>query len=94
MDNLLQDTSVTIPIPYKGAGNIIRNRDVSFHISREGAHYRAVPQLTADELRVANLPPEMRFSCPDGKVVSLWGRSDGNLHVLEALARALEITPR
>jgi hypothetical protein len=83
---------ITIPIPYRGAGNIIFQKEVSFHLYKEGEQYTAVPALTPDELRIANLPPELHFQYKNEKVISSRGNKDGNLHVLKDIMKQLTAT--
>jgi len=49
-------TNITIPIPYKSAGNAIVQHPVEFEVYREGEAYRIVPILDEKGLRLANLP--------------------------------------
>lgn len=75
-------TSLVIKVPYKRAGNVITQEDVIFELFREVDHYKLVPCLSEDELRIANLPQELKFTVEDGKPVSLRGKMDGNYHVI------------
>lgn len=85
-------TTVTIPIPYKGAGNVIHQQAVSFDVYQIDSHYRLKPCLNADELRLANLPEELNFVIEGGKPVSLRGKRDGNLHVIQDAVVMLQET--
>ena len=75
-------TSLIIEVPYKGAGNVITQRKVSFDVYRVDDNYKLIPFLNEDELRIANLPKELNFTIEDGKPVSLRGKMDGNYHVI------------
>ena len=76
-------TTLTIPIPYKRAGNIISQEQVSFDLFSEEGQYQLVPLLNEEERRIANLPPELRFVINDGRPVSLRGIRDGNFHIIQ-----------
>jgi hypothetical protein len=82
--------SLTFPIPYKSAGNIIRQKEVSFDIYKEGDAYKAVPLLNMDERRLANLPHELVFTHSGGKAISERGIKDGNFHIIEEIAKQLQ----
>ena len=83
-------TSLTIVIPYKRAGNIISQEPVDFELYREDDHYRLVPRLSEEEIRVANLPPVLRFTMKNGKPVSLRGKLDGNFHVIQDAVKMVQ----
>ena len=76
-------TNITIPVPYKSAGNAIVENPVEFEVYREGEAYRIVPILDEKGLRLANLPKDLRFVYKERKVISLHGEKDGNLHVMQ-----------
>lgn len=82
-------TNVTITVPFKSAGNIIVQKPVEFEVYREEEIYMIKPLLTVDELRLANLPGELKFLYKDGNVESLRGAKDGNLHVMQDVYTAL-----
>jgi hypothetical protein len=75
--------NITIVIPYKRAGNIIVQEPVNFDVFRLDGHYLLQPCMDENERRVANLPSELEFDIVDGKPVSLRGKMDGNLHVIQ-----------
>ncbi|HEX8313979.1 MAG TPA: hypothetical protein VF609_03250 [Flavisolibacter sp.] len=78
-----QIANITLIIPYKRAGNIISQEPVDFTVFEDDDHYCLIPCLPEDEIRIANLPTELRFSMQDGKPVSLRGKRDGNFHVIQ-----------
>ena len=82
-------TTLTLAVPYKRAGNVIHQQDVSFDVFEEDDHYCLVALLSASELEIANLPPSLDFVMADGKPVSLRGRRDGNFHVIQDAAKQL-----
>jgi hypothetical protein len=82
-------TDVTISIPFKGAGNSIIQKTVQFEVYRKSEHYLIRPALETADLRLANLPEEMEFAIKEGKVESLRGKKDGNLHVMQDVYAAL-----
>ena len=83
-------STVEFPIPYKRAGNVITQQNVSFDFFKEEDHYRLIPLLSKEELLVANLPEELLFEIRDGKPVSLRGKKDGNFHVIEDAIKLLK----
>lgn len=84
--------NITIDIPYKRAGNTIMQEPVNFDILKDDGHYSLQPCLTEEELRVANLPPQLQFEMIEGEPVSLRGSKDGNLHVIQdAVTRLKEL---
>lgn len=76
-------STLTLDVPCKRAGNVITQRPVCFDVYRDNETYILMPQLDGPELAVANLPVELRFVMENGKPVSLRGKKDGNLHVIE-----------
>ena len=82
-------TDVTVSIPYKSAGNSIIQKTVQFEVYRKSEHYLIRPTLETADLRLANLPEEMEFAVKDGRVESLRGKKDGNLHVMQDVYAAL-----
>ena len=83
-------STVEFPIPYKRAGNVITQQNVSFDFFREAGYYKLIPLLSKEELLVANLPEELLFEIRDGKPVSLRGKKDGNFHVIEDAVKLLK----
>lgn len=77
-------------IPYKGSGNVIYQKPVDIDIFKHENGFKAVPLLHEHERRVANLPPEMIFTCIQGKATSSRGKIDGNQHVLDDLVEAMK----
>ncbi|MDQ3278640.1 MAG: hypothetical protein M3Q06_09955 [Bacteroidota bacterium] len=82
-------TTIEIAVPYKRAGGIIHQQNVSFDVFQLDGHYQLKPLLSQDELRVANLPEELNFKMEDGKPVSLRGKLDGNFHVIQDAVQLL-----
>ena len=82
--------SVNISVPYKGPGNVIKQNPVLFDVYFEEDHYKAVPLLSDDERRIANLPNELLFSFQDGKPFSHRGVMDGNFHAIEDIVGELK----
>jgi hypothetical protein len=82
-------TEVQVDVPYKGAGNVIRQRKVSFEVFREDFRYDLLPILNETERRIANLPECLKFHMVEGKPVSSRGQKDGNFHVIQAAVHKL-----
>lgn len=76
-------TTISIAVPYKSAGGVIHQHQVAFDFYKVNSHYSLRPCLNAAELQLANLPSELRFVMESGKPVSLRGKIDGNLHVIQ-----------
>ena len=83
MEKILQ---TTVQVPQRGAGNIIRQQDVTFEIFKEEDRYKAVSQLSTDERRIVNIPTELIFKIENEKPISLLSERDGNFHIINALA--------
>ena len=83
-------TRVTVEVPYKRAGNVINNKLVDFEVEEKNGVYKAIPKLSADELRVANLPPELIYTIQNGKGVTDRGIKEGNQHVVDSIILLLK----
>ena len=77
-------------IPYKGSGNVIYQKPVSIEVFKFEDGFKAIPLLQEHERRIANLPPEMIFTCIQGKATSSRGKIDGNQHVLDDIVEAMK----
>lgn len=77
-----QITNIKIPIPYKGPGGVIQQKEVAFDVFKLDGHFSLKPCLSKYELEVANLPEELKFTVEKGKPVSMRGKRDGNFHVI------------
>ena len=82
--------NVNISVPYKGPGNIIIQKPVSFDVYSECDYYKAVVLLNEDERRIANLPPELCFFFENGRPISQRGSVDGNAHAIEDIVKELQ----
>jgi hypothetical protein len=82
--------SVTIDVPYKSSGGVIRQNPVEFEVFESGDHYSLKPCLDEAGRQLANLPEELLFVLEDGKPVSLRGIKDGNFHVIRDAVAALD----
>jgi hypothetical protein len=81
---------VTIHVPYKSAGNVIRQKEVCFEVYQANEGYSIKPVLTEPERRLANLPERLGFHLAKGKAVSDRGARDGNLHVIQDVVTKLK----
>ncbi|GAA4728358.1 hypothetical protein GCM10023229_01670 [Flavisolibacter ginsenosidimutans] len=82
--------TLTIPVPYKRAGNVISQQPVTFDVYEEDNRYEIAPLLDGNELAIANLPVSLHFEMQNDKPVSLRGKKDGNLHVIQDIASKLQ----
>jgi hypothetical protein len=82
--------TLTVPVPYKRAGNVISQQPVVFDVYETDDCYEIVPQLDGHELAVANLPVALLFEMQNGKPVSLRGKKDGNFHVIADVVSKLK----
>lgn len=80
--------SLTVTVPYRSSGNVIRQHQIPFEVYREEALYKAVPLLSEPERRTANLPEELVFFVENGKLRSP-RKIDGNFHVIEDIVAGL-----
>ena len=85
-------TTVTIPIPYKGAGNVIHEKAIAFDVYQVDGLYSLKPCWSPDGLCLANLPEELKLTIEGRKPVSLRGKRDGNLHGIQDAREALQET--
>ena len=83
-------TNITVQVPLKSSGGVIKQRDIEFEVFQSDSHYTLKPCLTEDERRVANLPEELNFTFDNGKPVSLRGKLDGNFHVIQDAVKLLK----
>ncbi len=83
-------TTVTIDVPYKSAGGVIRQHQVSFDVFKLDGHYSLRPCLSTAERQIANLPEELNFIIQNNKPVSLRGKLDGNFHVIQDAVAAMK----
>ena len=83
-----------VNVPYKSAGNAIIQKPVAFEVFHLDGNYTAHPLLSKDELRIANLPEELKFTYKKGVVVSSRGKMDSNFHVIEDLVKQIEQNPK
>lgn len=83
-------TNLRVLVPYKSSGGVVRQREVEFDLYKDEDHYSLRPLLSANELEIANLPQELNFEMVEGKPVSLRGKRDGNLHVIQDAVALLE----
>ena len=76
-------STVTIEVPYKSSGGVIRQHCVSFDVYKDDEQYSLQPCLAPSERQVANIPGELQFVMQDGQPVSLRGTRDGNFHIIQ-----------
>ena len=81
---------VQVHVPYKSAGNVIRQHEVSFEVFKDTQYYSLKPMLSEAERRLANLPESLEFSLVEGKAISSRGHKDGNLHVIQDAVQRLQ----
>ena len=71
--------SVNVSIPYRSTGNTILQKEVVMDILRgRDNDYIAVPNITLQERRLANVPDELHFEMKEGKGYSKRGLKEGN----------------
>ena len=89
--NTIKLASFEVDVPYKGAGNVIRQRSIVFDVFRDETQFKAVPQLPEEERRKASLPEELLFFYENGKPRSP-RKLDGNFHIIEEIVAKLKQT--
>ncbi|MDQ3844426.1 MAG: hypothetical protein M3342_10490 [Bacteroidota bacterium] len=92
MESREKIASVTINVPFRSAGNIIKNRTMEFEVWKENAYYKAIPLCSYQDRVLANLPPELVFEYRDGNASSTRGIKDGNIQVIRDIALQLKAT--
>ena len=89
MESKIKIDAVNIPVPFRGPGNIIKQKEIRFDIYKVDGHYEAVPVCSEQDRVLASIPSQLSFDYKDGKPHSLWGPRDGNLHVIKDLVEEL-----
>jgi hypothetical protein len=82
--------TVTINVPYKSAGNVIRQKEVVFEVYGKDEQFSIKPMLSEAERRLAGLPETLGFFIVDGKPFSSKGTNDGNFHIIQDVAGKLK----
>jgi hypothetical protein len=73
---------IIINVPFKSAGNVIRQKEVTFEVYCDNEQYSIKPILPDADRRLANLPDALDFQLVDGKPLS--SRAiDANFHVIQ-----------
>ena len=83
-------TTITIQVPYRSSGGVIHQHEVVFDVYRLDGHYSLRPHLELAERRLANLPEELNFVLQAGRPVSLRGKMEGNLPIIEDAVKVLK----
>lgn len=79
-----------IEVPYRSAGNIIKNKNIDFDVYKDGSQYKAAPLCDMEERRMASLPPELSFEFKNGRAESSRGSKEGNIEVINRIAGQLK----
>ena len=74
---------LSIPVAFRGAGNMILNKMVAFQIYRDGHAFIAAPLISAEQRRLADLPREMFFHCSGTTITSSRGAAERNMDLLK-----------
>lgn len=88
MDTKVKIDAVRIPVPLRGPGNTIRQKEVEFEVYRVDGHFEAVPTCSVQERILANIPAQLAFEYSDGRPRSL-RPNDGNRQVINDLVQEL-----
>lgn len=83
-------TNISLSVPAKSSGGVIRQNKVSFDVYKIDGHYSLRPCLDTPQRQLMNLPEELNFEFHNGRPVSLRGKLDGNFHVIEDAVAVLE----
>ncbi len=90
MNNWKQISTVTIEVPMRSAGNVVKNEPVKFEVFKDNALFKAVPLCNDEQKRLATLKDEILFSFRPDKAVAVGGVNDGNQHVVERIGASLK----
>jgi hypothetical protein len=82
---------VSIPVAFRSAGNRILNKMVDFKVYQYNRSFIAVPQISTEQRRMADLPLEMVFECSGRTVISSRGEGERNMDVLKDILEELTI---
>ena len=80
---------VTIPVAFHSAGNVILNKWVGFRVFIDDRSFVAVPLISNDQRRLANLPEKMLFHCHGTTIISSRGVWERNMDVLKDIVHEL-----
>ena len=81
---------LTLAVPYRSPGNVIRQKDVVFEIFRDFDTYCITPQLPKNERRLADLPEHLEFTLKNNKPKIHMDITVGNFHIILALVQLLQ----
>ncbi|MFL5786424.1 MAG: hypothetical protein ACJ748_00095 [Flavisolibacter sp.] len=83
--------TVNVHVSYRSTGNIIRHKEVSMQVTKDNENvYKAIPELSLEERRLADVPDELRFEIKNGKGYSLRGLKEGNVDLINDIVRQLK----
>lgn len=88
MEDRVKLDAVRIPVPLRGPGNTIRQKEVEFEVYLVAGHFEAVPTCSTQDRVLANIPPQLAFEYHDGRPRSLRA-NDRNMHVINGLVQEL-----
>jgi hypothetical protein len=82
---------ISIPVAFRSPGNVIMNKMVDFKVYQDNRSYIAVPLISSDQRRLADLPPEMIFECCGKNIISNRLEGKGNMDLLKDIFQELTV---
>ena len=84
--------TVNVNRSYRGTGNIIRHKEVVIDVTKDEENvYTAIPRLSLDERRLANVPDQLQFEIKNGHGYSKRGIKEGNVDLINDIVHQLVV---
>jgi hypothetical protein len=80
---------ISILVAFHRPGNVILNKMVPFQIYQDGHAFIAVPLISMEQRRLADLPQEMIFECFGTTIISSRREGETKMDVLKDILQEL-----
>jgi hypothetical protein len=80
---------ISIPVAFHRPGNVILNKMVPFQIYQNDYAFVAVPLISIEQRRLADLPPEMVFECFGTTIISNRGAGERKIDILKDILQEI-----
>jgi len=84
-------SSVTVPIDHYKLNDVITEEPVVFTISRENNHFKAIPQLSKEELVTTGLPEKLEFVYFNHCIATANSMEEETLNAIKQIIQELEV---
>lgn len=82
--------SITISVPYQRENEIV-NQIVPFKVFKQQQHYRAIPLISAEAIKIAGLSNELSFRFIEGRIFPEAEANETNLNAINNIVGELRI---